>query len=81
MSCPTDTDKFRVVVRGMATVTPFEKPGIRAFLHRPESGAKGGGMVLTHGAGGNAASPLLAAAADAFTTAGFIILRCDLQFR
>ncbi|HZU91857.1 MAG TPA: alpha/beta family hydrolase [Stellaceae bacterium] len=65
----------------MATITPFERPGIRGFLHRPASGANGGGLVLTHGAGGNAASPLLAAAADAFTAAGFTVLRCDLPFR
>ncbi|HJU17807.1 MAG TPA: alpha/beta fold hydrolase [Stellaceae bacterium] len=65
----------------MATITPFEKPGIRGFLHRPESGANGDGLVLTHGAGGNAASPLLAAAADAFTASGFTVLRCDLPFR
>jgi predicted alpha/beta-hydrolase family hydrolase len=65
----------------MATITPFEKPGIRGILHRPERGANGNGLVLTHGAGGNAASPLLAAAADAFTAAGFPVLRCDLPFR
>ena len=65
----------------MATITPFEKPGIRGILHRPERGANGDGLVLTHGAGGNAASPLLAAAADAFTAAGFTVLRCDLPFR
>lgn len=45
----------------MATITSFEKPGIRGFLHRPESGANGDGLVLTHGAGGHALSPLLAA--------------------
>jgi predicted alpha/beta-hydrolase family hydrolase len=65
----------------MATITPFAKPGIRGFLHRPESGATGNGLVLTHGAGGNAASPLLAAAEDAFAAAGFTVLRCDLPFR
>jgi predicted alpha/beta-hydrolase family hydrolase len=70
-----------VIVRGMAIITPFAKPGIRGFLHRPESGADGAGLVLTHGAGGNALSPLLAAAADSFTAAGFTVLRCDLPFR
>lgn len=68
-------------MRDMAILTPFEKPGIRGLLHRPESGANGGGLVLTHGAGGNAASPLLAAAADAFAAAGFTVLRVDLPFR
>ena len=70
-----------VIVRGMATITPFKEPGIRGFLHRPEGGASGEGLVVTHGAGGNAASPLLAAAADAFAAAGFTVLRCDLPFR
>jgi predicted alpha/beta-hydrolase family hydrolase len=65
----------------MATITPFAKPGVRGFLHRPESGANGDGLVLTHGAGGNALSLLLAAAADVFTAAGFTVLRCDLPFR
>jgi predicted alpha/beta-hydrolase family hydrolase len=69
------------IVRGMAIITPFEKPGIRGFLHHSESGANGDGLVLTHGAGGNAASPLLAAVADAFTAARFTVLRCDLPFR
>jgi hypothetical protein len=33
------------------SVIPFEQPGIRGFLHRPER-AGGRGLVLTHGAGG-----------------------------
>jgi len=41
----------------MGTITPFEKPGIRGFLHRPESAVNGDGVVLTQEAGGNAASP------------------------
>jgi predicted alpha/beta-hydrolase family hydrolase len=53
---------------------------VRGFLHRPErDGADG--LVLTHGAGANAQSPLLTALADAFCTAGLMVLRCDLPFR
>jgi predicted alpha/beta-hydrolase family hydrolase len=53
---------------------------VRGFLHRPErDGADG--LVLTHGAGANAQSPLLTAVAEAFCTAGLMVLRCDLPFR
>jgi uncharacterized protein len=38
-------------------------------------------MALTHGAGGNCTSPLLAAIANAVCSAGFTVLRCDLPFR
>ena len=56
------------------------QPGIRGFLHTPER-PNGQGFVLTHGAGGNAQAPLLRAPSDAFTDAGFVVLRCDLPFR
>src|SRR5579864_5473240 len=55
-------------------------PQISGFLHRPES-PSGEGLVLTHGAGGNAQSGLLVAIAEAFSGAGFTVLRCDLPFR
>ncbi len=64
----------------MTDVTAFEQPGIRGFLHRPDN-APGRGLVLTHGAGGNCAMPLLVAAAHAVAEAGFFVLRCDLPFR
>src|SRR3981189_2800910 len=56
------------------------EPRVRGFLHQPET-PTGHAMVLTHGAGSNAAAPLLVALADAFTTAGFTVLRCDLPYR
>src|SRR3981081_690121 len=56
------------------------EPRVRGFLHQPET-PSGRALVLTHGAGSNAAAPLLVALADAFTTAGFIVLRCDLPYR
>jgi uncharacterized protein len=64
----------------MIGVIPFERPGVRGYLHRPEM-ADGRGLVLTHGAGGNSDAPLLVAAANAFAAAGLCVLRCDLPFR
>jgi uncharacterized protein len=63
---------------------PFEDvavdPPVRGFLHIPEP-ATGDGLVLTHGAGGNAQAPLLRALADLFAQAGFHVLRCNLPYR
>jgi predicted alpha/beta-hydrolase family hydrolase len=56
------------------------QPSVRGFLHIPEN-PNGSGVVLTHGAGGNAQAPLLIALADTFCAAGFTVLRCDLPFR
>jgi len=39
------------------------------------------GIVLTHGAGGNARAPLLIRIAEAFEEAGWSVLRYDLPFR
>ena len=55
-------------------------PPVRGFLHRPTS-PSGDGLVLTHGAGGNAKMALLVALAEAFAGAGFTVLRCDMPFR
>lgn len=68
------------MLRWMAAIIPFERPGIHGFLHRPQPG-DGRGLVLTHGAGGNCNTPLLIAAASAFAIAGLHVLRCDLPFR
>src|SRR5258708_22196542 len=59
---------------------PFTADDIRGVLHRPGT-PSGHGLALTHGAGGNCNAPLLAAAANAFSAAGFIVLRFDLPFR
>jgi hypothetical protein len=61
------------------SVTSVDPP-VRGFLHRPAK-ANNQGLVFTHGAGGNAKSPLLIALAEAFAGAGFTVLRCDLPFR
>ncbi len=63
-----------------AGVAEFREGGVRGYLHRPERD-NGDGLVLTHGAGGNAAMPLLIAVAEAFADAGMTVLRCDLPFR
>lgn len=55
-------------------------PPVRGFLHTPET-PNDNGLVLTHGAGGNAQAPLLRAVADVFTDAGFTVLRCTLPYR
>ncbi len=59
--------------------TGLDSP-VRGFLHTPDSPNEDG-LVLTHGAGGNAHMPLVVALADAFAGAGFVVLRCDLPFR
>ncbi len=63
-----------------ASVVPFEKGDVQGFLHRGDA-ADGRGLVLTHGAGGNCAAPLLVAVAEAMRDAGFTVLRCNLPFR
>jgi len=55
-------------------------PAVHGFLHHPQFPCSDG-LILTHGAGGNAQSSLLVALAEAFTGAGFVVLRCDLPFR
>jgi uncharacterized protein len=56
------------------------EPHVRGFLHVPET-PNGNGLVLTHGAGSNAQSPLLIALAETFSAAGFTVLRCNLPYR
>ena len=56
------------------------EPFVRGFLHQPAK-SNHQALVFTHGAGGNAKSGLLIALAEAFTGAGFTVLRCDLPFR
>jgi predicted alpha/beta-hydrolase family hydrolase len=55
-------------------------PPVQGFLHRASS-PSGDGLVLTHGAGGNAQMVMLVALAETFAGAGFIVLRCNLPFR
>src|SRR5579863_1387686 len=55
-------------------------PPVRGFIHHPTK-PSGSGLVLTHGAGGNAQSSLLVALAETFAEAGFVVVRCNLPFR
>jgi predicted alpha/beta-hydrolase family hydrolase len=55
-------------------------PKVRGFLHLADP-PNGKGLVLTHGAGSNARAPLLVALAEAFSSTGFTVLRCDLPYR
>ncbi len=48
---------------------------------QPAAGPGGDGLVLTHGAGGSADTPLLVAVAEAFAARGVTVLRCDLPYR
>jgi predicted alpha/beta-hydrolase family hydrolase len=64
----------------MAEIVAYERSGVRGFLHRPR-GPGEAGLALTHGAGGNCDSPLLAKTAAAFCAAGIWVLRFDLAFR
>ena len=69
----------------VASVARFDDPcppgpAVRGWLHRPPH-ASGDGLVLTHGAGSDAASPILVEMAAAMADAGWTVLRCDLPFR
>jgi predicted alpha/beta-hydrolase family hydrolase len=55
-----------------------EGPAVHGFLH-PADGDSG--LVLTHGAGGNADSRLLVVLAEALTSQGVSVLRCNMPFR
>jgi len=55
-------------------------PAVRGVWHAAAA-RDADGLVLTHGAGGNADAPLLVAVAEAFATHGVSVLRCDLPFR
>jgi uncharacterized protein len=61
-------------------VDPALDPPVRGFLHVPDA-PNGDGLVLTHGAGGNAQAPLLRALAETYASAGFTVLRCNLPYR
>lgn len=53
---------------------------VRGYLH-PSTDAGANCLILTHGAGSNCESALLTVLADAFSSEGWAVLRCDLPFR
>jgi predicted alpha/beta-hydrolase family hydrolase len=62
----------------------FEGELIRGWLHEPATSATGrigDTLAITHGAGSNCEAPLLIAITEAFTAAGFYVLRFDLPYR
>jgi predicted alpha/beta-hydrolase family hydrolase len=66
-----------------AAAIPFAEdtnPPVRGFLHTPDT-TNNDAFILSHGAGSNAAAPLLVAVADTFCSAGFTVLRIDLPYR
>jgi predicted alpha/beta-hydrolase family hydrolase len=70
----------------MPNVQPFSDSSgleaVRGFLHIPDAAASpSAGLVLTHSAGSNCQAPLLVVLAEAFSAAGWFVLRCDLPFR
>lgn len=56
------------------------EPPIRGYLHTASCKAKAS-LVFTHGAGGNCGNLLLVAVAEALSSDGVNVLRCDLPFR
>lgn len=56
------------------------EPTVKGYLARPARFA-GAGLVLTHGAGGNARSSLLASMAERFSASGYMVLSANLPFR
>jgi len=56
------------------------EPQVCGHIHQPEDSV-GDGLILTHGAGSNSRAPLSIALAAEFSSAGFMVLRCDLPYR
>ena len=55
-------------------------PAVVGFLHSPAN-PNGDALILTHGAGSNCSAPLLVALSEAFSSHGYLVLRCDLPYR
>ncbi len=66
--------------RNPMTVDKIKQEAIEGWLHRPE-GAPRAALAVTHGAGGNAESPLLVAIAETWASAGYLVLRYNLPYR
>ncbi len=66
--------------RGGSPERPFSAKGVRGVLVSPRL-PSGDALILTHGAGSDRDAPLLKAVAQAFASAGWLVLRYDLPFR
>ena len=62
------------------SVKKIEREGLQGWLHRP-SGKPRAALAVTHGAGGNAESPLIVAIAEQWASAGSLVLRYNLPYR
>lgn len=83
MSRPADITELKesamLKIEAFSDLSNKDAP-VRGYLH-PSTDTGANYMILTHGAGANCESPLLMALADAFSSAGWTALRCDLPFR
>ena len=77
---PADTMRLAMIDATPFSDDPAGRPPVRGQLYAPAT-PTGEGLVLAHGAGGNARSPVLIAVAQTFAEAGFHVLCCDLPFR
>lgn len=59
----------------------FEEPPLVQGLRHTPKGSPSAGIILTHGAGGDADSPLLVALCNVFAESGFTAVRCNLPYR
>ncbi|AEF39936.1 alpha/beta hydrolase family protein [Hoyosella subflava] len=71
----SDGDRTRLVVIDV----PFDDAAIQGVLHLPDQPKAG--LALTHGAGGNANSPMLRLVAERLGMRGVAVLRYNLPFR
>jgi predicted alpha/beta-hydrolase family hydrolase len=75
---------LRISIMSAASIREFADnaidPKVRGYLHLPGT-PNGDGLILTHGAGGNATAPILVALAETFAANGLTVLRCDLPYR
>ncbi len=58
----------------------YSHGSVIGFLHEPAQDPLGA-LVLTHGAGLDCQSPMLAGMAEALCNTGLLVLRCNLRFR
>ncbi len=69
------------MIEGTTAPQKIERELVRGWLHRPPDSRQKQGLVIAHGAGSNANSPLLVAVAETFAQAGYAVLRYDLPYR
>ena len=58
----------------------YKEGTVSGFLHEPDT-KTGAGLVMTHGASGNAKAAFLEIVAESFCGVGWWVLRCDMAYR